>query len=125
RYLGLPLLASRLSHMDCKVLIDKLTSRISSWMSNILSFGGRLQLLALVLFSIQVFWCTTFILPVFAQRNATEYLGTSSGMGYEIQRRVARPKDEGGLGIKDCRAWNKAAIMKFGWEICWKKDSVW
>ncbi|GAV58496.1 LOW QUALITY PROTEIN: hypothetical protein CFOL_v3_02029, partial [Cephalotus follicularis] len=134
RYLGLPLLASRLSHMDCKVLIDKLMSRTSSWMSNILSFGGRLQLLASVLFSIQVFWCTSFILPVSITKECDRILrnflwhgiGNTKKCG-NVASKVCRPKDEGGLGIKDCRAWNKAAIMKFGswsWRNILKSRSV-
>ncbi|GAV66931.1 LOW QUALITY PROTEIN: zf-RVT domain-containing protein, partial [Cephalotus follicularis] len=122
RYLGLPLLASRLSHMDCKVLIYKLMRRTSSWVSNVLSFGGRLQLLASVLFSIQVFWCTAFILPVSITKECNRILrnflwhgvGNSKKSGKVAWSKVCRPKDEGGLGIKDCRAWNKAAIMKFG-----------
>ncbi|GAV89114.1 zf-RVT domain-containing protein, partial [Cephalotus follicularis] len=38
---------------------------------------------------------------------------------------VCCPKDVGGMGIKDSRAWNRAAIMKIGWDMCRRKDSVW
>ncbi|GAV68859.1 hypothetical protein CFOL_v3_12362, partial [Cephalotus follicularis] len=106
-YLGLPLLASKMSSMDCKVLLDKLMIRTSSWMCNSLSFGGRLHLMASVLFSIQVFWC----------------YGKKSGK--VAWSRVCKPKKEGGLGFVGCRVWNQAAIMKIGWEICLKKASIW
>ncbi|CAN1801068.1 hypothetical protein LINPERHAP1_LOCUS22800, partial [Linum perenne] len=44
RYLGLPLIASKLSLRDCDVLISKVTKRISGWNSKTLTFAGRLQL---------------------------------------------------------------------------------
>ncbi|GAV82196.1 hypothetical protein CFOL_v3_25648, partial [Cephalotus follicularis] len=124
-YLGLPLLASKMSSMDCKVLLDKLTSRTSSWMCNSLSFGGRLQLMAFVLFSIQVYWCSTFILPVAVTKECDRILrsflwhGTAHGKksGNVAWSRVCKPKKEGGLGFVGCRVWNQAAIMKIGWEI--------
>ncbi|GAV88871.1 hypothetical protein CFOL_v3_32292, partial [Cephalotus follicularis] len=108
RYLGIPLIASKLTYMDCKVLVDKLIKRTSSWLCNSLSFGGRLQLLASVLFSIQVFW-----------------VGYSKKGGKVAWRKVCCPKDVGGLDIKDSRAWNRAAIMKIGWDICRRKELMW
>ncbi|GAV93036.1 hypothetical protein CFOL_v3_36414, partial [Cephalotus follicularis] len=132
RYLGIPLLASRLSHMDCKVLVNKLLRRTTSWLSNSLSFGGRLQLLKSVLFSIQVFWCCTFVLPVAVTKECDRILisflwhgvGNSKKGGKVAWSKVFRPREEGGLGIKDARSWNRAAIMKIGWDICWRKGSV-
>ncbi|GAV65510.1 hypothetical protein CFOL_v3_09025, partial [Cephalotus follicularis] len=81
---------------------------------------------------IQVFGCTAFILPVSVTKECDRiirnflwhWVGNTKKSGKVAWRKVCRPKDEGGLGIKDCRFWNKAAIMKFGWDIC-RKDSVW
>ncbi|GAV74317.1 zf-RVT domain-containing protein, partial [Cephalotus follicularis] len=123
RYLGIPLLASRLSHMDCKVLVDKLLRRTTSWLSNSLSFGGRLQLLKSVLFSIQVFWCSTFVLHVAVTKECDRILrsflwhgvGNSKKGGKLAWSKVCHPKEEGGLGIKDARSWNRTSIMKIGW----------
>ncbi|GAV69843.1 zf-RVT domain-containing protein, partial [Cephalotus follicularis] len=38
---------------------------------------------------------------------------------------VCHPKEEGGLGIKSMRSWNKAAIMQLCWEIVTKKETMW
>jgi hypothetical protein len=38
RYLGVPLISSKLSAVDCKVLLDKIAGRIDSWSSRKLSF---------------------------------------------------------------------------------------
>ncbi|GAV92381.1 zf-RVT domain-containing protein [Cephalotus follicularis] len=133
RYLGLPLVASKPTYMDCKILVDKLMRRTSSWMSNSLSFGGRLQLLKSLLFSIQVFWCTTFILPAAVLKECDSILrsflwhglGNSKRAGKVAWLKVCRPVTVGGLGIKDSRTWNRAAIMKCAWDICTRKETVW
>jgi hypothetical protein len=63
RYLGVPLISSRLSSADCGVLLERITRRIDSWLCRNLSYVGRLQLLSSVLYSLQVYWTSIFILP--------------------------------------------------------------
>lgn len=63
RYLGVPLISSRLSAEDCRMILEKISRRIGSWTSKNLSFAGRLQLLTSVMFSLQVYWTGVFILP--------------------------------------------------------------
>ena len=52
KYLGVPLISTRLSHSDCQPLLDKIMARIQSWTSRSLSYAGRLQLISSVLYSI-------------------------------------------------------------------------
>jgi hypothetical protein len=54
RYLGVPFISSKFSFADCRVLLERITSRIDSWLSRNLSYARRLQLLSPVLFSLQV-----------------------------------------------------------------------
>ena len=42
KYLGVPLISTRLSHCDCQPLLDKILARIHAWTSRSLSFAGRL-----------------------------------------------------------------------------------
>jgi hypothetical protein len=63
RYLGVPLIYRKLTTSDCEVLLKKITAIINSWTSRKLSFARRLQLLSSVLYSIQVYWSSIFILP--------------------------------------------------------------
>jgi hypothetical protein len=63
RYLGVPLLSSRLTHTDCIPLMERIIARIKLWTSTSLTYAGRLQLIKSVLFSIQVYWSSIFILP--------------------------------------------------------------
>ncbi|KAK4384179.1 hypothetical protein Sango_3083900 [Sesamum angolense] len=45
KYLGVPLISSRLTMADCKPLIDKLDSRIAGWNHLNLTYAGRAQLI--------------------------------------------------------------------------------
>ncbi|KAL0283758.1 UNVERIFIED_CONTAM: Retrovirus-related Pol polyprotein from type-1 retrotransposable element R2 [Sesamum radiatum] len=63
RYLGLPLLASRLTISDCQPILRKMEARIKGWEGVMLSFAGRVQLIKSVLSALQVYWAMAFILP--------------------------------------------------------------
>ena len=56
KYLGFPLISTKLSHTDCQPLLDKIIARIQSWTCRSLSFAGRLQLISSVLYSIRTYW---------------------------------------------------------------------
>ncbi|XP_071727913.1 uncharacterized protein [Rutidosis leptorrhynchoides] len=49
RYLGVPLVSSRLLNRDCKLLMEMVRNRIFNWKSKFLSFAGRMQLISSVL----------------------------------------------------------------------------
>lgn len=44
KYLGVPLVSTRLVYRDCKELVEKVQNRIADWKNKFLSFAGRLQL---------------------------------------------------------------------------------
>ncbi|GAV89256.1 hypothetical protein CFOL_v3_32674, partial [Cephalotus follicularis] len=84
-------------------------------------------------FSLQVFWCRTFILPVVVIKQCESIirsflwfgLGDLWKAGKIAWSKVCRPKAEGGMGIKNLRTWNKAAILEHGWDILHRKSLVW
>lgn len=55
RYLGVPLITSKLSFKDCAPLLEKIDVRIRGWEHRALSFAGRLLLINFVLCSVQVY----------------------------------------------------------------------
>jgi hypothetical protein len=63
RYLEVPLISSKLSSVDCAALLNRISSRIDSWLSKNLSYTSRLQLLSYVLYNVQMYWMSIFILP--------------------------------------------------------------
>ncbi|GAV67752.1 hypothetical protein CFOL_v3_11256, partial [Cephalotus follicularis] len=113
-YIGIPLISSKLGYNECRMLADKLMSRISSWTSKYLSFGGRLQLNSSTLFGFKIYW--RFLL--YCREEAKK-------AGMISWTKVCTPKQEEGLGIKSISGWNRAATLQYGWEICTSKQSVW
>ncbi|KAL0305174.1 UNVERIFIED_CONTAM: putative ribonuclease H protein [Sesamum calycinum] len=133
RYLGLPLLASRLSISDCKPLLLKVDSRIKGWDSIQLSFAGRLQLIKSVLMSLNVYWAMAFILPKGVIREVEKRMRNflwkgNSTVGYPkvAWSSVCRPIEEGGLGIRDILALNKALMCRHLWNVIQdNQSSIW
>ncbi|KAL2252819.1 UNVERIFIED_CONTAM: hypothetical protein Sindi_0076600 [Sesamum indicum] len=63
RYLGLPLLSSRLSISDCQPLLLKIDARINGWEGISLSYAGRIQIIKSVLSAMSIYWASAFIFP--------------------------------------------------------------
>ncbi|KAL0292172.1 UNVERIFIED_CONTAM: Transposon TX1 uncharacterized protein [Sesamum radiatum] len=133
RYLGLPLISARLSITDCQPLLQKIDSRIKGWEGVQISFAGRVQLIKSVLISFEVYWAMAFILPKGIIKEMIKRLRTflwkgTSDYGYPkvAWEAVCRPIDEGGLGIKDILALNRALMSKHLWAVI-KQDrtSIW
>ncbi|XP_062077369.1 uncharacterized protein LOC133782170 [Humulus lupulus] len=55
KYLGIPICAKRISAVECKLLVEKMTARIKSWSARNLSFAGRSTLINSVLLSIHAY----------------------------------------------------------------------
>ena len=126
RHLGVPLISTRLSSKDCKILLEKIVARIKSWTSKHLSYGGRLQLIKSVLFSLQVYWMGLFILPKQVTDQVDQLLRSFLWSGTDQKLKGAKvsweditcQKSEGGLGIKKAAIWNKACMAKLIWNLC-------
>ncbi|KAL2252862.1 UNVERIFIED_CONTAM: hypothetical protein Sindi_0080900 [Sesamum indicum] len=107
RYLGLPLISSRLSISDCQPLISKIDARITGWEGISLSYAGRVQIIKSVLSTLSLYWAYAFILPKKVIKEIEKRLrnflwkGTTSS-GYA----------KGGLGFKDISTLNRALMSK-------------
>ena len=126
RYLGAPLITTKLSAADCKPLVDGITCRIQHWVSKLLSFAGRVQLIHSVLCSYQSFWNGLFILPKKVLKDVEQLLrrflwkgpSLNTGGAKVAWEDVTLPLEEGGLGIKKLQDWNYAAMGKHLWQMC-------
>ncbi|GFY90655.1 hypothetical protein Acr_07g0008520 [Actinidia rufa] len=98
RYLGIPVADSKVSIAQFSPLIDKILGYISAWAGAMLSYVGRTELGCK---------CSMNNRPLVAWKEVTF------------------PKIEGGLGIRNTKAWNKALLCKTLWDIQAKKDSLW
>ncbi|GAV63057.1 hypothetical protein CFOL_v3_06579 [Cephalotus follicularis] len=127
-YLGLPLVTKRLSKLECAPLLEWLTARANSWISKALSFAERLQLIKATLASMQIYWCSMFLLPVSivkeCERVLRKFLWGGNDRGNVKWSMVSKPEKEGGLGIKDMKTWNKALLLKQVWNVL-EDQSLW
>ncbi|KAL0348162.1 UNVERIFIED_CONTAM: hypothetical protein Sangu_1044000 [Sesamum angustifolium] len=133
KYLGVPLISSRLTMADCKPLIDKLDSRIASWNHLNLTYAGRAQLIKSVLSSLHSYWASVFILPKrvikILEAKMRKFLWQGSiGRGYAkvAWEQVCRPKEEGGLGFRNILVINQALMLKHLWKLIQNgRNSIW
>ncbi|KAL2224157.1 UNVERIFIED_CONTAM: putative mitochondrial protein [Sesamum indicum] len=119
RYLGLPLLSSRLSISDCQPLLSKIDAHITGWEGISLSYAGRVQIIKSVLSTLSLYWASAFILPKAVIKEVEKRLRTflwkgTSMTGYAklAWKDVCKPVEEGGLGIKDIGILNRALMTK-------------
>ncbi|KAL0287140.1 UNVERIFIED_CONTAM: hypothetical protein Sradi_7131400 [Sesamum radiatum] len=133
KYLGVPLVASRLSIADCQPLIQKVEGRLAGWNTLNLSFAGRLQLLKSVLGSLHTYWASVFILPISDLKVIEERMrgflwqgASGRGVAKVSWEQVCRPKKEGGLGLRRVLHMNQALIFKQIWRLLQEdQSSIW
>ncbi|XP_039032920.1 uncharacterized protein LOC120168183 [Hibiscus syriacus] len=115
RYLGVPLVTRKLSKKDCTALLEKIKDKLRMWSSRKLSFGGRLQLIKVVLFSIFNYWSRQLVLPKGViqdiERLCMRYFGRVMTPLLEVQGNILA--GEGSLWVARIKAY------------CFKLDDYW
>ncbi|GKB98576.1 hypothetical protein Tco_0984713 [Tanacetum coccineum] len=103
RYLGVPLISKRLGIKDCLSLIEK------------------------------SYWCCVFLLLKTVINDINRIMKNflwnqsddSKGKAKVAWKAVCKPKNQGGLGLKDLTIWNNTLLVKHLWNIANKKDTLW
>ncbi|GFS31042.1 hypothetical protein Acr_00g0015330 [Actinidia rufa] len=133
KYLGISVAASRLTIAQFSPLNDKVSDCISVWAGTSLSYTGRTELIKSVLQAVECYWLSILPIPVGVRKKITQLCrnflwngkATVNKKPLVAWKDVCLPKHEGGLGIRNTKAWNKALICKTLWDIQAKKDSLW
>ncbi|XP_074297740.1 uncharacterized protein LOC141628504 [Silene latifolia] len=133
KYLGVPISSRKLTKADGMKLTDKITARIRSWGAKHLSYAGRLTLVNSVLSGLHSYWSSIFLIPngILNKIDAIcrNYLwgGKDSYVSAPNVKweNCCTPKEEGGLGLKATKTWNKASLGKYVWWLASKKDHLW
>ncbi|CAH1439107.1 unnamed protein product [Lactuca virosa] len=106
KYLGIPLISTRLFNRDCKNLIEKVKLKVNDWKNKSLSYAGRLQLISSVLASFPVYWASVLLLPKAItfkiEKIMRNFLWNSGenrkGVAKVAWNEICKPKIYGGLG---------------------------
>nr|GEU60435.1 hypothetical protein [Tanacetum cinerariifolium] len=133
KYLGVPLVSSRLIFRDCKELIEKVQNLVNDWKNKALSSAGRLQLIQSVLGSLHVYWASVFILPARVLLDIEQIMrgflwcqcSLSRGKAKVSWDVVCLPIKEGGLGVRRLDLFNKALMVSHVWKLLSLKESLW
>lgn len=129
RYLGVPLVAGKLSYHDCSPLIDRIYNKVQNWTTKNLSYGGKLQLINAVLMAVCRYWTASYFLPRKLIKEIERILKTflwggarKAKVSWSI---LCLPKEKGGLSVYDLKAVNDAYLMKNLWNVCTYKEDLW
>ncbi|GJW76253.1 RNA-directed DNA polymerase, eukaryota, reverse transcriptase zinc-binding domain protein [Tanacetum coccineum] len=133
KYLGVPLITKRLGKEDCKHLVDMVKNKVNDWKNKFLSYAGRMQLIASVLGSMQIYWASVFLLPKSTVKDIERVLkgflwcqrDLARGKAKIAWTTLCKPKFQGGLGFKDLGMWNEVLLTKHIWNIAAHKESLW
>ncbi|GJT32915.1 hypothetical protein Tco_0923334 [Tanacetum coccineum] len=127
KYLGVPLISSRLLNKDCKVLVEKAKNRIGDWKNKSLLFAGRLQLCKSVISSMHVYWASVLVIPKVIIYDIQHLIRSFLWCNGEYKRGKAKvaweniclPTYEGGLGLRSLEIGNgnKASAWYDIWDI--------
>ncbi|GJU83616.1 sodium/hydrogen exchanger 6 [Tanacetum coccineum] len=132
KYLGVPLISSRLLFHDCKILVEKLESRVNDWRNKFLSLASRLQLIWSILSSMYIYWSSVFILPSRIVNDLEQLMRGFLWCQREMKKGKAKvawdsmcmPKHEGDLGIRRIEDFNIALMATHIWSIFTHRESL-
>ncbi|GKA08214.1 hypothetical protein Tco_0687545 [Tanacetum coccineum] len=133
KYLGVPLIFSRLLNKDCKILVEKAKNRIGDWKNKSLSFAGRLQLCNSVISSMHVYWASVLLIPKGIIYDIHQLIRGFLWCNGEFKRGKAKvawediclPKREGGLGLRSLDVFNIELMTTHIWNIVSNNESLW
>jgi len=112
-------------------LLDRIKSRLSSWKSKNLSFGGRLVLFKSVLSSLSIYLFSFFKTPACIISSIESFFNCFIWGGSEEVRKISwinwdtvySKKENGGLGVQRSREFNLALLGKWCWRMRDEKRS--
>ncbi|XP_041007958.1 uncharacterized protein LOC121252418 [Juglans microcarpa x Juglans regia] len=132
KYLGVPIVVSRLKVRDFSELLGKIKKKITGWKMKMLSNGGHTILICHVLLSMATHLLAVLHVPktVIKVLNKLPSSFFWSGSEGNFKRKwiawstICRPVEEGGLGIRDFGGIQKALHLKLVWRLITGK-SLW
>ncbi|XP_078152638.1 uncharacterized protein LOC144547828 [Carex rostrata] len=129
-YLGAPIQTGRVTF---DFLIEKVSAKLQVWKSRLLSPAGRLVLIKAVLLSIPIYYMATTFLPQSVINTINGLVrrffwgagDKSRYLAYISWDTITKPKEEGGLAVRDLKAMNEAMLLKALWKIAAGSDAMW
>lgn len=87
RYLGIPLISSRLSPHHCNPILEKMETKLEGWSTKSLSYEGRRELINSTLNSMHIYWSAIlrYLLP--PRTRSRSFVGDLCGVARRMSGR--------------------------------------
>jgi hypothetical protein len=133
KYLGIPLIDNALRNSSWEHILSSFTKRLSSWTFRALNLPSRLTLLQVVLQALPIYSFSALTAPKFIltiikslQRNFIwQGLNTGKKIVLVSWDKLCRPKEQGGLGLRDPFIMNKVLSAKIWWRWLKNPKDLW
>jgi len=133
KYLGMQVGGNPRRRQFWEPVMDKVEARLSAWNGKCLSLAGRVCLVKSVLTSIPLFYLSFFKAPHAVCHKISSIQRGFLWTGGDDQKHISwvswenvcKPKEEGGLGIKDIRMFNCALLAKWKWRMLSEEKGKW
>lgn len=128
KYLGTPLVFGKTKVCHFNPLVERISIYLKTWSAHSLSYVGRLELQKAVIQGVESFWLQTNLNPstvldiIIRICNNFLWAGSKPKVAWN---NICYPTEEGGLGLRNCRIWNRAFLFKTLWDIHSQMDSLW
>jgi ribonuclease HI len=132
-YLGVPALGKAPRVQDFQYMVDKVKARLTGWKTKHLSLAGRITLAKSVIQAIPIYPMMTMPIPRTCL-NEIEKIQRAFIWGDTLDKKKAhligwetmtKPKQYGGMGFRTLHSMNVACIMKLGWSLMTREQSLW
>ena len=131
-YLGVPIFKGQPKRCHFQGLMDRVKSKLEGWMGKLLSMAGRVQLVQSVVQAMLLHSFMIYKWPLTLLKRVMQWIRNFIWSGDLDKRKlvtiswdtICLPKSEGGLGLRNLIALNKAALLKFTWNT-FQRDTPW
>jgi len=133
KYLGLEVGGNPRKKKFWDPVVNNLKARLNVWKGRFLSMAGRICLIKFVLTAIPLYYLSLFRAPVAVCKSITRIQRRFLwGWGKEKEpiswvswKMVCKPREEGGLGLRDIQNFNIALLPKWKWRLIGEEKGRW
>ncbi|XP_073003515.1 uncharacterized protein [Typha latifolia] len=131
-YLGVLISGNRVKVREHQFLIERVDRKLANWKKGVLSMAGRCTLINATLLAIPTYWLGSIWLPDSVldsiTKRARSFLwdkANGRGMHLVSWETVSKPKEEGGLAIRDLRKARTAHLGKLALKVLNQEEVPW
>lgn len=130
RYLGMPMLHSRVTSSTYKFLVDNIKEKLAAWKTKVLSQAARALLIHSVLSTLPSYVMQTMASTIAEmEKHMRDFywdeLDGSKHLHYIVWENICQPNDRGGSGVRRLHRMNIAFLAKLGWQLINDREPLW